>query len=112
VPDIDIPEALVDLMRQLLAARRELEAFTSRVEAERRELHPGDDPEQILARAVWPEDLAAELERLRAAELELVMAVHRHEEMVRARAEGRSWPTEQALYKAARADDAEPAPSV
>jgi hypothetical protein len=101
VPDdpISVPEDLIALKLRQLAARRELEDFSERVQAERRRQYPGDD--QVVERAHWPEDLAAELQRLRTAELELVMALHRHPVMAQARAEGRAWPTEQALRKAA-----------
>jgi hypothetical protein len=86
--ELPIPDDLVQLQRDLDAASAELATYTHAKAAAYRERYP--DPEQ------------AETQRLRAAELALVMAIHRHPVTQQALAEGNGWPIEQARKKAAR----------
>jgi len=79
------PSDLVDLERDRRRATADLIAFSDRVSAERWALFPA--PEQWAERATWPPEQADELERLRGAERELVLAIHRHPAVQRALAD-------------------------
>lgn len=98
--DLPIPDDLVQLQRDLDAAALALADYTQLKTAEYRERYP--DAEQVVERARWTDDERAESQRLRAAELALVMAIHRHPVTQQALAEGQGWPVEKARKKAAR----------
>ncbi|MEY9937276.1 hypothetical protein [Streptacidiphilus sp. MAP5-3] len=97
---LPIPDDLVQLQRELDSASLALADYTQLKTAEYRERFP--EPEQVIDRARWTEEETAESQRLRAAELALVMAIHRHPVTQQALAEGNGWPIEQARKKAAR----------
>ncbi|GAA1977524.1 hypothetical protein [Kitasatospora viridis] len=102
MPDaLPIPPDLVQLQRTRIAAETAVAEYISRVDAQRRELHP--DPEQALERAAWSEDESAELGRLRAERDEFGRAVRQHPVLVQAREQGVLWPTWDALQDATRA---------
>lgn len=97
---LPIPDDLVQLQRELDTATAELGAYTQAKITEYRERFPL--PEQVVDRARWTEEDTAESQRLRAAQLALVMAIHRHPVTQQALAEGHGWQVEQARKKAAR----------
>jgi hypothetical protein len=97
---LSLPADLVELQRRLNTARAATADYCQRKADEYRKHYPAR--EQYLERAKWTQEESSELERLRAAELALVMAVHRHPTTQRALAEGCAWQTEQALKQAAR----------
>jgi hypothetical protein len=104
--DLPIPDNLVQLQRDLDAASAVLATYTQAKTADYRERYP--DPEQVLERARWTDEDQEESRRLRAAELALVMAIHRHPVTQQALAEGNGWPIEQARKKAARVQETAP----
>ena len=95
----DTPSDLVDLKRDRQRATTELTAYSDRVTAERRNLFP--DPEQWAERATWLPEQAAELERLRGVERDLVMAIHRHPAIQQALADHTYSELDQAVRAAA-----------
>ncbi|MEZ0066659.1 hypothetical protein ABIA32_002671 [Streptacidiphilus sp. MAP12-20] len=97
---LPIPDDLVQLQRDLDAAGAALAEYSQRKTAEYRERYP--EPEQYRERNAWTEEESAELARLRAAQLELVMTIHRHATTQQALAGRSAWQTEQARKKAAR----------
>ncbi|NUP24159.1 MAG: hypothetical protein HOZ81_50505 [Streptomyces sp.] len=97
---ITIPDDLIALQRAAEAVRAELDQYVATVSAERREQYPG--PEQVVERQHWPDELNAELNRLRATWAAATEAVRHHPVMVAALAEGRWHGTLTALRAAAR----------
>ena len=98
--ELPIPDDLVQLQRDLDAAAQALADYTQLKTHEYRERYP--EPEQVAERARWTDEEQAEQQRLRDAQLALVMAIHRHPVTQQALAEGQGWPVEQARKKAAR----------
>jgi hypothetical protein len=95
------PRSGGDPARTLDAARAELHQFVAETEAARRAEYP--DPEQVVERGSWPEDLRTRLAELRAAQTVAFDAVRLHPTMQQALAEGCHYVTELALKAAARA---------
>jgi hypothetical protein len=105
MPDaLPIPADLIDLQRALDAARAELHQFVAETEAARRAEYP--DPEHVVERGSWPDDLRARLAELRAAQASAFDAVRTHPVMQQALDEGCHYATELALKAAARTVDA------
>jgi hypothetical protein len=101
MPDaLPIPPDLIALQRALEAARAELDTYVATTEAARRLEYP--DPEQIVERQTWPDDIRERHLALRAAAAEAAAAVRHHPTMQQALREGCHPVTEQALKDTAR----------
>ncbi|WP_035838594.1 hypothetical protein [Kitasatospora azatica] len=91
----DFPEDLVALEEARVLARRDLDWYVRTVEVERRAAYP--DPEKVVERCMWPDDLLNRWYGLREAYARAAAAVKAHPLLVQARAEGRLWPVEAQL---------------
>jgi len=101
VADIELPDDLVELQRAADRAESAYTSYVQRVSAERRALFA--DP---VERAIWPEEQAAEMARLRAAFSAAQAAVDAHPALVGARGAGTRHQTVLALRAAAAAAEA------
>lgn len=101
MPDaLPIPDDLVQLQRNRIAAENTLAGYVAEVDQRRREQYPA--PEQLLERARWNPEESDELARLRAARDAAALTVRQHPTLRQALAEG-CWPqTWDALQSAAR----------
>jgi hypothetical protein len=77
VPDpLPLPDDLIQLQRERIAADEAVGEYVAEVSARRRELYPLED--QSLERASWEPEEDAELIRLREVRAEAASAVRRH----------------------------------
>ncbi|MCC9307664.1 hypothetical protein LN042_11215 [Kitasatospora sp. RB6PN24] len=102
MPDaLPIPDDLVQLQRDRIAAENALAEYVTAVETRRRAAYP--EPEQVVHRVTWTDEESARYKQLRAARDDLMWQVRRHPTIARA-FEERCWPqTWEALQAAARA---------
>jgi hypothetical protein len=111
---LPIPHDLIALQQASDQARAAADEYAARITAVYRERYP--DPlvkgrplwseDQALLRGAWTEDEHAELSRLRADARGAVVTLYRHPVLARARDEGSSQQTKQALEQAGQGDSA------
>lgn len=97
--DVPPPDDLVALELERRQAYRELLTFSESTAAQRLREFPG--PDQWFERQQWPAELGARLEKLRDAERDAALAVHRHPAIAEALAEHRYRQLREALQQAA-----------
>jgi len=88
--DPDLPDDLIQIQRDLFAARRAVDGYARAVADERRAQFP--DPEQVVERQTDSPEQRAELERLRAAYMAAFEAKWEHPLLAQAR-EDRTYKT-------------------
>jgi hypothetical protein len=98
----DLPEDLIQIQRDLYAARAAADTYAAAVAEERRALFP--DPEQAVERQQDTPEQRAELDRLRAAYTAAFEAKWEHPLLVRARAERTYKQVDEELRQAAAQD--------
>lgn len=96
----DLPDDLIQIQRDLFAARRAADQYAEAVAVERRALFP--DPEQIVERQTGTPEQRAELERLRAAYAAACEAKWVHPAMAHAREAGTYKKLDEELRAAAQ----------
>jgi hypothetical protein len=93
----EFPGDLLELERERVQARRDLDFYVRSVEVERRVAFPG--AEQVVERCMWPDELMDRWYELRAEYADAAAAVKAHPLLVQAAAGGTLWKTEEELRR-------------